>query len=246
MVLLVLMALSMRSMAAESVRVCTTDWPPHTVGMGTDVSGTHTTAVIEVFRRLDMQVIIDSVPWERCWNELRKGTYQAVYSASYRDDRALTALYPSTPLQTLTYVAIIRKGHKRRWDGNDFATLPQPVGVPRGYSIGADLSAKGVLVDDGAINDEANFKKLLAGGILSTVVERLVTDSIVHDLGIADQVEILPAPVGPAKNYYIVLGKRAGGSEEATKELLVRLDKVLSDMAREQFLERMTAGIWKK
>src|SRR4051812_8070136 len=149
---------------ADALRVCTTEWPPFTVG-GTagSVTGVHTAAVTEAFKRLGSDVKIDNVTWDRCWKEVQNGTYDAIYSASFKPERAESTIYPKVPLQTLSYVAVIRKGSEHGWDGKDAAKLPQPVAAPRGYSITGDLKkVTGVTVDDGATSDLQDIQKLLA------------------------------------------------------------------------------------
>ncbi|MGE5517583.1 MAG: substrate-binding periplasmic protein [Bacteroidota bacterium] len=220
------------------IRVCTTEWPPYTVGSGAAVRGLHTELVIEAFRRLGLEVRIDVVAWERCWKELSKDTYQAVYSASFNDSRARLALYPRTPLQRLSYVAVVRRGAGAGSDGHDLGTLPQPLAAPRGYSITENLRRRGHQVDDGAMKDSQNIEKLLSGRIGTAVVEKQVATALIAGLGAADKVEVLPAVI-EAKDYFLVVGRTAGGSEAAARTLTERLDRVLAELQRECFADRL-------
>lgn len=220
------------------IRVCTTEWPPYTVGSGAVARGLHTEMVIEVFRRLGLEARIDTVAWERCWNELRKDTYQAVYSASFNDNRARLALYPRTPLQRLSYVAVVRHGDGGGSDGHNLGGLPQPLAAPRGYSITDELRRRGHQVDDGAMKDSQNIEKLLSGRIGTAVVEKQVAAVLIASLGVAGKVEVLPAVI-EAKDYFLVVGRSAGGSEAAARALTDRLDRVLAEMQRERFADRL-------
>jgi polar amino acid transport system substrate-binding protein len=221
---------------AEPVRVCTTEWPPYTEGSGAVVRGVHTELVIEAFRRLGLQARIDVVAWERCWKELPKDTYQAVYSASHSDSRARVALYPATPLQRLSYVAVVRRGEGGA--GNDLSRLPQPLAAPRGYSITEELRKRGHPVDDGAMKDSQNIEKLLSGRIGTAVVERNVAQAIMAAMGVGDRLEVLPAAI-EAKDYYLVVGRNAGGSEASARDLADRLDRVLAELHREGFADKL-------
>ncbi|MEW5728416.1 MAG: transporter substrate-binding domain-containing protein [Pseudomonadota bacterium] len=227
--------------AAGGLRVCTTDWPPFTVSASGAVGGVHAEVTREAFRRLGHAVEIESVAWERCWAELPKGTYQAVFSASYRDERAAVGLYPSVPLQSLSYVAVVRRGEGADWDGTDPARLPLPLAAPRGYSIVEDLRRRGMAVDDGAMKDAQNVEKLLAGRIGTAVIEKSVAAVLIRDMGVGDRIEILDRPVGPPKDYFLVLGRKVGGTEAAARALARRLDAVLADIAREGMAERLLA-----
>lgn len=228
--------LSAGAALADPIRVCTTEWPPYTVGSGAGVRGLHTELVIEAFRRLGLEAQIETVAWERCWKELPKNTYQAVYSASYSDVRAQVALYPRTPLQRLSYVALVRRGSADGQDGSDLGRLPQPLAAPRGYSITEELRERGLPVDDGAMKDSQNIEKLLSGRIGTAVVERKVAATLLAEMGADGKVEVLPAVIG-AKDYFLVVGRTAGGSEGAARALLGRLDRALAQLRRERSVD---------
>lgn len=236
----VLSLLSAGIALADPIRVCTTEWPPYTVGSGAAVRGLHTELVIEAFRRLGLEAQIETVAWERCWKELPKNTYQAVYSASYSDSRAEVALYPPTPLQRLSYVAVVRRGTAGGENGSDLGRLPQPLAAPRGYSITEELRQRGYAVDDGAMKDSQNIEKLLSGRVGTAVVERKVAATLVADMGAAGKVEVLPTVIG-AKDYFLVVGRNAGGSEDAAKALVGGLDRVLAQLRRERFVDGVEA-----
>lgn len=225
---------------AGTIRVCTTEWPPYTVGGGADARGVHTQLVTEAFRRLGLEARIDNVAWERCWKELPRDTYQAIYSASYTDSRARVALYPATPLQRLSYVAVVRKDATVGTPG-DLAALPQPLGAPRGYSITEELRRRGQRVDDGAMKDSQNLEKLLAGRIGTAVVERQVAMSLIHSLGVDDKVRVLPTAIED-KDYFLVVGRQAGGSPEAAAALADNVNRVLADLQRERMVNRLLAA----
>lgn len=224
---------------ADSVRVCTTDWPPYTVGAGIGARGVHTQVVTEAFRRIGLEARIDSVAWERCWKELPKDTYQAIYSASYSDSRARVALYPATPLQRLSYVAVVR-GDTSVAPSGGLDSLPRPLASPHGYSITEELRRRGHPVDDGAIKDSQNLEKLLAGRVGAAVMERQVAAALIRGLNMEDKVRVLPASI-EEKDYFLVIGRQAGGSPEAAAALAGRLEGVLADLRREHYVDRLLA-----
>lgn len=229
--------------AAEALKVCTTEWPPFTVGSeGAAVSGVHTAAITEAFKRLDHPVKIENVSWDRCWKEVEKGTYDVIYSASFKPERAESTLYPKVPLQTLSYVAVIRKGTAHTWDGKDAAKLPQPIASPRGFSITSDLKkTAGAQIDDGALKDVQNLQKLLIQRVGSVVVEATVAKVLLTQLKAEDKLEILAAPVQSGKDYFVVVSRKFGGSPAAAQALVDRLDPVLADLAKEGFIADLLA-----
>jgi hypothetical protein len=144
---------------AAPLRICTVDWPPYTVSDAGQVGGMHTDMVSALFRHLGHTPQIDQIAWERCLKEVETGGYDAAYSASHKADRAAYALYPTAPLQTVSYVMVVAKGTGGDWDAKrDVSKLQQPVAAPRGFSITADLQKiAGVTVDDGATTDQQNM-----------------------------------------------------------------------------------------
>lgn len=226
---------------ADTLRTCTTEWPPFTVAeAGGGVGGVHTAAVTEAFKRLGHDLKIENVNWERCWKEVLNGTYDVIYSASYKAERAESTLYPKTPLQTLSYVAVIRKGTAHGWEGKDVAKLPQPLASPRGFSITDELKkAAGVTLDDGAQKDVQNMQKLLSGRVGTAVVEASVAKALLTQLKAEDKVEILAPPVQAGKDYFVVIGKKHGGSPTAAQALVDRLEPVLATLAQEGLIANL-------
>ncbi|AGX88108.1 ABC-type amino acid transporter substrate-binding protein [Candidatus Symbiobacter mobilis CR] len=234
---MVLGSLCCAAVYAQPLRVCVTEWPPYQYTRDGVVRGVHTGLVVEAFRRLGMEPQVESVAWERCWNELAKGRYQAIFSASYNEERAARVLYPKTPLQRVAYMAVVRKGTV--WDGASLAALPAPLAIPRGYNVGRDLRKQGLAVDDGALQDRQNLEKLVAGRVGTAVIEDAAAKLLIRDMGLGDKVEILPKPVSE-KDYFVVLARQLDGSSAKAQTLLERLEAVLQDLRKERRLEAWT------
>jgi polar amino acid transport system substrate-binding protein len=228
---------------AASLRVCTVDWPPYTVSDGRQVSGMHTEMVTELFRQLGDTLQIEQIAWERCLKEMETGGYDAAYSASYKADRAQYALYPKTPLQTVSYVIVAVKGTGTGWDaGRDAAKLAQPIAAPRGFSVTDELrKIAGVTVDDGATNDQQDMQKLAAGRVKSVAIEASAAKSLIEKLHLTDKVEVLSPELISGKDYFVVVAKRYGGSEAAAQQLTDALSAKLAGMRADGELERIVA-----
>lgn len=226
---------------AAPLKLCTVDWPPYTVITGNVVSGTHTELVQEIFKRMNAEIKIDAPSWERCLNDVKTGAYDAAYSASHKAERAEYALYPKQALQTVSYVAVVAKGMGVSWDGKDAATLPQPVGAPRGFSITADLrKSAGAQVDDGAMSDEQTLQKLVSGRVKTMVTEARTAASLIAKLNVADKVEVLAKPVSAGKDYFIIVSKKHGGSDATAQALADKIDATLVTLKAEGVVERLT------
>lgn len=230
---------------AAPLKVCTTDWPPFTISdaQSKAVTGTHTELATAAFKRAGYDVQIESVAWERCLKDIETGGYDAAYSASFKDERAAYSVYTQRPLQTLSYVLVVRKGTKHGWDqAKDGSKLPQPVAAPRGYSITADLKKMpGVTVEESAITDSQNFKKLLAARLDAMAVEETVLKSLVKASDSADKIDVLQPPLVSGKNYFIIVSKKYGGSEAAAHTLADQLDGAIAQLDKENFLSAVNA-----
>jgi len=228
---------------AAPLKVCTVDWPPYTVSEGRQVSGMHTDMISAVFQHLKLEVQIDQIAWERCLKELETGGYDAAYSASFKTDRAEIAIYPKTPLQTVSYVFVVAKGSGAGWDAHkDAAKLAQPIAAPRGFSIAADLQKlPGVTVDDGSATDLQDMQKLGAGRVKSVVIEASVAKSLIEKLQLADKVDVLTPEFVTGKDYFIIVSKKSGGSAETAQKLTDEISATLADMRSDGELAKITA-----
>ncbi|MBC7954023.1 MAG: transporter substrate-binding domain-containing protein [Rhodospirillaceae bacterium] len=233
------------SAQAAPLRVCTTDWPPFTMTdtVSKAVTGTHTELTAAAFKKAGYDVQIDSLAWERCLKDVETGDYDAAYSASFKDERAAYSIYPKRPLQTLSYVMVVRKGTKHGWDAaKDGAKLPQPIAAPRGYSITGDLKKMpGVTVEESAITDSQNIQKLLAGRLETMAVEETVLKALIKRFDAADKIDVLQPPVVSGKNYFIIVSKKHGGSEAAASKLAGQLDAAIEQLDKEGFLANVSA-----
>lgn len=228
---------------AASLRVCTVDWPPYTVSDGREVGGMHTEMMTELAKRLGYEVHIDQIAWERCLKELESGGYDAAYSASYKADRAQYALYPKTPLQTVSYVFVAAKGSGGGWSsGRDAAKLAQPIAAPRGFSITDDLrKVAGVSVDDGATNDQQDMQKLGAGRVKTVALEASAAKSLIAKLNLHDKVDVLSPEFVSGKDYFVIVSKKYGGSVENAQRLTADISRALADMQASGQLEQIIA-----
>lgn len=225
---------------AEALKICTTDWPPFTIGQGEAVKGIHTEVVREAVKRIGAEAKIESVPWARCLSELGNGGYDVAYAASFRADRAEIALYPKTPLQTLAYVVVVT--NDVAGDAKDLAKLPQPILIPKGYSIADEVKkAAGVQVEDTAQTDLQNLQKLLAGRARTAVVEITVAKALIKTLDAGAKLKLLDPPVQAGRDYFLLVSKKQGGGTGA-QGLADRLDKVLAELKAEGFIEKVSAG----
>lgn len=205
--------------AAEPLRVCTVVWPPHTVlaADGRTVLGAHTETVRKTMQAAGYEISIDAVSWERCLRDIADGYYAAAYAASYRDDRAAYAAYPREPIDRVRYVAVVRKGEGKGWNGQrSYGALPQPISAPRAWAVTDDLRRHpDVQIEDSSTHNEQDIRKLLAGRVGSSILEARTARQLLAELDLAGRLEILDEPIQSDRKYYMIFSRKALGDEGA-------------------------------
>jgi polar amino acid transport system substrate-binding protein len=214
-----LAALFCDTAAAEPLRVCTVIWPPHTVvaADGRTVQGAHTETVSRAMRAAGYEIAIDAVSWERCLRDVAEGYYAAAYAASFRDDRAAYAVYPRDPIDSVRYVAVVRKGEGNGWNRQrSYGALPQPISAPRAWAVTDDLRRySGVQIEDSSTHNEQDIRKLLAGRVGSSILEARTARKLLAELDLAGRLEILDEPIQSDRKYYMIFSRKALGDEGA-------------------------------
>ncbi len=157
-----------------------------------------------------------AMPWQRCLREVGNGAVAGAMGASYSDERAAFAVFPSTPdglldqsrrMQANSYSLYRMKGTKTGWDGKQFSQLSSRVVVQRGYAVVADLTKMGVLVDQTAADGEAVLRMLMAGRFQLGALLTEVGDELLTKPEFRRQIEKIAPPL-VVKSYYLIFGKR--------------------------------------
>jgi polar amino acid transport system substrate-binding protein len=160
--------------------------------------------------KLDIAVL----PWKRCLGEVESGAIAGAIAASYKEERAKFAMYPSVGdkpdparrLYTDSYTLYRATGNKLAWDGSKFAELTGSIGAQRGYSINDDLKKWGAKVDEGSGHAKDNFKKLVGGQVQGVALNTLQGDLISASSEFKGKVEKVSPPL-IEKPYYVIFGK---------------------------------------
>lgn len=156
-----------------------------------------------------------ALPWKRCLSDIGYGTQDGGGAASYSDERASFAVYPTTAdgtldpsrrLKTDGYSLYRLKGTAADWDGKQLTKLSGPVGAQLGYAAGADLRKLGAVVDEAGVSAELNMKKLLVGRIQLLALLTLEGDELLERPEFAGKIEKLPRPLSE-KPYFIIFNK---------------------------------------
>ncbi len=203
---------------AAPLRICAADWPPFTTETaGRRVGGLLATRVTRAMADLGYEATIHVVAWERCLKDLAEGFYAAAYPAAHGRDREVFGVYPPLPLDTLRYVAVVRKGEGGAWrGGSDLTPLPKPIGVPKGWAVLDELAGlPGAVLEASSQTMEQDVRKVLAGRLGTAVVEARTAAELLARLDSGGRLAVLEPPLVSERKVYLLLGRKAFGNWSA-------------------------------
>ncbi len=219
------------SVQGAALRVCASDWPPFTVPgeAGQQVSGILAERVTKAFRKAGYDAVVHVVAWERCLRDLADGFYAAAYPAAYRKEREAFLVYSASRLETLDYVAVVRKGAAPGWrSAQGVSSLPQPVGVPRAWALAEDIAeVPGLVLDQNSETMEQNLRKLKAGHLGTALVEVRTAQVLLPRIDPQGLLEVLPEPALVGRAAYLVFSRQALGTSGA-RQIAERAVKALA------------------
>lgn len=194
-------------------------------------------------RQLGIRVIYIGLPWKRCLSELKDNQLDGAFAASFKADRKDIGAFPGgeTPddskrMHMDSYVVVRKKGSDVRWDGQVFSGLNGAVGIQLGYSIGDQLKAMRLPVDDGSVGLRELLLKLVSGRLGAAAIGGSDAKYLARlDPKLAQQLEVLPALLAK-KAYFLMLSHQL---LETRPELARRLWQAIEK-------ERKTAAYLKK
>jgi polar amino acid transport system substrate-binding protein len=205
--------------AAEVLKFCfeATDVPPwRTV----DATGLNFDLINSAATPLGIQIEYQALPWKRCLAELKSNGVDGIFAASFDSERLGIGVYPGgrTPdvakrLHMDTYLLVRKKGSSLRWNGKTLEALEGAVGIQLGYSIGEQLKAMNLAVDDGSLNPRELVLKLIAGRIgAAAMLGSQARNLVKMDSKLGKEIEILPIAL-VEKPYYLMLSHAIANSK---------------------------------
>ena len=171
-----------------------------------------------VAKELNLELKIINQPWLRCQADLKNNKIDGLYPISFNVERDRLWAYPkrdgsleiTQKLMDDGYSLYRRKGDQSvQWDGKKITiSSTLPIGIQRGYSVGANLKAMGVPIDEGAYPINANLQKLMSQRVAATAMRTGAADyAIASQLPFARSIEKLNPPL-EFKPYFLALSKQ--------------------------------------
>ncbi|NVJ67458.1 MAG: transporter substrate-binding domain-containing protein [Gammaproteobacteria bacterium] len=210
----VLFSLQTAKAEVAPLRICidNNNWLPFIYLEKEQAKGIHIEIISSALDSLNYQYQFLAVPWKRCLKGLEKGFYDAVATASFSESRTAYLYYPEdaktnprSEWRVSQVEYIVATPHKTQYsfDG-DLSNIPKPIRVPRGYSIGLDLKSKNIEVDDSAINDLQNIKRLLRENNGSVVTLPSVIDW--YNKSFSSKIHYSETPI-TSKSYFFAISR---------------------------------------
>ncbi len=227
-----------QAQAGESLRVAYEDkaLPPYYIGDSVQVDPVSPGISVELVRMageaLGIEVQLVRMPWTRCLNLLQKGEVDAIFNASFKEDRLDNGVYPTKAgkpdparrIATVAYSLYAPSGSAVTWDGKALNGISGSVGTPAGYSIGDDLARIGVKVEE-APDTVANFRKLSSGRIAAVATLDTSGDALLASGQYPRLIKIEPAL--STKDYFLMISHQYYA---AKRPLAERLWQTIADL----------------
>lgn len=205
-VLTFILLLSLASTAfADSLKIVTLSYPPYEYLEKEDVRGIATRVVREVFKRMNVSIEIELLPWVEALEAVRSGRADAVYTAFKTPEREKYLLYPDVELIGQTTAFFVHAGKDIEYNGDLRALSQYRFGVVRGVSYGSlfDDAVKSGLIDDLVVSEEGceSIRRFLAGESDILVSNRLEARTILRNMDREGVAEALSPPLQYVRSY---------------------------------------------
>jgi polar amino acid transport system substrate-binding protein len=172
--------------------------------------------VMRLGEELNFKVVIKRIPWKRALElELKSGTIDGLFPASYKTEREAYGGYPmkdgkvddSRSMFVSSYFFYKLKTSNLEWDGKALKNLIGPIGASRGYSVVGDLQQMGYQVQES--DDVRKDLKRLSDGRLGAIAGLESAEDFLletsPDAG-KDITKVQP-PIS-RKHYFLMLSKQ--------------------------------------
>lgn len=194
----------------DTLTIVTDTWPPYVIFENDQVSGTDVDITKAVFKGMNIPVRIEVLPWKRSVALVKQQKTDGILGISLNEQRKQFLNYPDSPISSGITVFFTKKDAQLTY--SDLSQLNSPkAGAILGYHYCDALDNTPLLKQAERVSTLAqNFNKLLRDR-LDLVVE---VDSVglytAKQMGISDQVSILPGARFCEGGNYLAFSKKQG------------------------------------
>ncbi len=206
---------------AKTINICVdNDWFPYTFMQDKKLVGTHIDIVKKGIEKSGYKAVFKPMPWKRCLKFAEIGKVDAIMPASYKDKRAEFAHYPNDAktakkskyrIDQIEYMLITKKDNSYEYNGN-YETIPQPISIGFGASLGDTLKKSGRKVKENKTN-LGSISMLLSDRVKSVVLNPIQAKIFNTSGKSKDKLKIHKIPL-KGKSYHLIFSKKGSVSKE--------------------------------
>lgn len=163
------------ALAAETVTLVTTEYPPYYAASLPD-KGVVAAITSAAFKKVGYDVTVEFLPWARAVSEVEKGTYDGLLGVWHSAERERFIAY-SDPLIDNEIGLVALKDRNISYKALS-ELKPYRVGTVRGYANPTSFVEAGLTTDE-ANDDLTNLKKLVAGRIDLALIDKGLSDYLI-------------------------------------------------------------------
>lgn len=232
----VIATLAAQPLLAKSITLAVDerDWSPFTFQEKGRPSGMHIELVTHALQELGYEVKIIPYPRKRSIHNTNSGNVDGMISITFHPKLALTMTFPKDAAPAIESAwRIMQVDHvlvtpKTGFDySGDLKTLPMPVRIPQGETIGLDLKKAGLQVDEGR-SDILNFRKMVRDRDGSVVTTSIIAERIIEAPAFKDKIKIHAIPIS-SQSYFLAFSRVSPFSYEEKQRIWNEIQKWRND-----------------
>jgi polar amino acid transport system substrate-binding protein len=189
---------------SKTLHIVTDTWPPYVIedeeAPGIDVEVTQA-----VFRRLNIDLNLEYVPWKRAIEMMKNNRADALLAVGYNAEREGFLLYPREAMST-SESTLFCKACDQRVNPIEDALEGTKIAFNRGYQYAGDLDTSNKIVQVRADSFEQGFRMLSSGRVQYYAVNRLVGKYTLMQMGIRD-IYPIEKNLSPPNPIYLAFAK---------------------------------------
>jgi polar amino acid transport system substrate-binding protein len=214
--------------------------PPFMYTSNGKAAGVYPALIAEAFKRMNVDVEIQAVPWKRALEGLDRGI-NAVGGIYKNGDRLKKYDY-SEKLFDEVITVYVQAGKGAAFKGID-SLKGKTVGVIRGWSYGDDFDEavkNKVLTVEPVAGDSQNFHKLVESRLDGVLAIKESAAAEIASSGLADKIEALSPPMSSNPSFL------AFAKSSNKTDLIAKFNAALADMHRDGSFDKIVSSVLAK
>lgn len=211
LLVLLLLPLALPTEGATTLRLCyqLEDYLPFTAPASSAQSpgpGILLELITAAAAQAELAIALQRKPWKRCILALQKGEVEGIFPAIWQEERDAWGQFPGRdrkrglPVQRqyrlwqVDYPIATRRDSPLEWDGQRFSHLQHGLSTPLGYLTQQRLAELGALAS-ASYKAEKALQLVASGRLDGFVIERSISQALITQLQLQDQLQFLPVPL---------------------------------------------------